>query len=1709
MRRIAWWAAALLIAALAVTLPATARPALAAATPAPGQYLPLAPARIVAAVSVAGNATYQLSPLGKGGVPASGVAAVAFQLSTRGAGTGSLSVAPAGASTAVVSNVNYRPNVSTTDSVVVKLGTANQVSVSNHGATATAIYVDIVGYYLAAGSTTPGSSYVALTPSRIVNAAAVTAAGTIAVAPLGKGGVPTTNVTAIVAHLIVRSATGGYATVYPDGVTRPGTSDVNYGTDYFYTDLVPAKLGANGQIRIYTTTASTVYVDVVGYYQAPAGTAPAATFTGVTPTRTVSAVTVVAGGTYTLSPLGQGGVPSSGVSALAFTLTVGSATTTGSMIVYPAGATRPSTGHLYYRNGSYWPVLQTAKLGTGGQIAIYNGGGIAIKIYVDVAGYYSAVPSGEPPTAPTAVTASVGNGQAAVTWNPPSSNGGSPITGYTVTASPGGRTAISTVNSATVTGLTNGTEYTFTVSAANAAGRSLASAPSAPIVPSAPLPPGKPLILDIFPRDSALRVSWAPPSGGSSVLTSYRITTLPGGTVTTAGPDATDAVVTGLSNGTEYTVTVAAVNGAGVGEASQPSIPAAPQPAHAPLAPAITSAVALDSRIEVQWVPAVDGGSPVTGYTITASPGAVTTTSAPGTTVAALTGLTNGTAYTISVVAANAVGAGPAGTAGPLTPAAHRAPAAPGQATAAATAAGSVQVTWQPPTDSGTAAVTGYTVTATPGGTTATSATTSANLSGLDPATAYTFAVQAISADGVGPAGDPTPPVTPALKVKAAPVVLSAASLAALRSVHTDGTLDFEQPPAQVTGITAGKVVVAEPSPQTPNGLLRAVTSTSTSSGLFVVHTRDAQLTEVLDEGALATDATLTTADVAAFTAAVPGVRLAQPTIGGRTAAQGARRTPAGKVAAGGTPIGTVGIRDGSLVIEADYGVVRHGLADSFEAQLVATPHARFSLGLSLTSGLHSSFALSDNLKGQVQVKTGLGLAAEEKVRLASLRTKCWDIQVGPIPVVICLDVNVFAEVSGQATVGLTYTAQYERTIGARMSSKGTDVTAEKIDLAGPANGVTLNQPYADFDVRFSTPLVASFYLYDAAGPSIALQPYIELKVDSSNDPQAELRLGIQVGISFTLSKLLGGKELLNEPTLFEIFVSLWHNPSPFRGLVVTPGHNEVRVDQAAQFGVHFFGLPDTTPLTWRVVSGAGTIDATGRYVSPTVTAAVVEARTTTSDQSVGTGTVSVGPNTPGRPQNLAVRSGPLSADVSWSKPGSDGDSPITGYAVYADHDIGTEFVGPGVTSLHLRGLSPNQDYYISVVAINAVGNSDPAVSTTAIAPTEALVRVGSAVDVAVDELGRPDSTRQAGAWGTTVSGDGRYVFFLTSAASNLAPPEIASTNDYGTYLLRTDLTTGEITLASHALDGRTPKRVNAAFAGSDTSAGFDSNRDGSMVAYRSSGDIGEGEGSVYVYDFTARRTWDAGVGAPVTAKKNWPVISDDGSVVAFWYSSAQGQGGHLWRGTDSGGTRIDVCADLSACEPGQTGQTLSMTGDGNQIVYDDTQPGAGPSVMLYNATTRASRNLLAGSFGSNETASSPRISEDGSTVAIAYNVDTTGLGGWVGGLAIFHPASGIRPGPADIVDNNPNVVTGPYDLSRDGSVVAYNTGRNGGPDHGYLWFNGAGGTTALPAVLAGAYRDWMLSISDDHRVVVWNSQSCTTSSSCGLGGGVFAQRYG
>ncbi|MBS2025352.1 MAG: fibronectin type III domain-containing protein [Deltaproteobacteria bacterium] len=350
------------------------------------------------------------------------------------------------------------------------------------------------------------------------------------------------------------------------------------------------------------------------------------------------------------------------------------------------------------------------------------------------------------PGAPTGVTASPGDTQATVSWTAPQSD--SPVTGYLVAASPGGATQTTTSTSATFTGLTNGTAYTFTVTATSAVGTGAASAPSSAVTPFST--PGAVGNLVATPGANQVGLTWtAPASNGGGAITGYRVVTSPGNLTADLGASATSTTVTGLANGTLYTFSVRAQNGAGFGASTSTSATTF----DVPDAPTNVQATAHDSSADVSWTAGASHGSAITSYTVTASPGGASTSTAS--TSATVPGLTNGTAYTFTVVAHNALGSSATSTpSNSVTPnSGPTVPGAPTGVTVTAAGVGAVTVSWTAPGTSSGHPITGYTVTLTPGNATTTTTGTSASFSGLGNGTSVSASVTATNDIGTGSPG--------------------------------------------------------------------------------------------------------------------------------------------------------------------------------------------------------------------------------------------------------------------------------------------------------------------------------------------------------------------------------------------------------------------------------------------------------------------------------------------------------------------------------------------------------------------------------------------------------------------------------------------------------------------------------------------------------------------------------------------------------------------------------------------------------------------------------------------------------------------------------------------------------------------------------------------------------------------------------------------
>ena len=270
-----------------------------------------------------------------------------------------------------------------------------------------------------------------------------------------------------------------------------------------------------------------------------------------------------------------------------------------------------------------------------------------------------------------------------------------------------------------------------------------------------------PSSLTATPASGALALSWVAPSdAGNGSITNYSIqyssdSGANWNTFSHTTSTSTTINLTGLTNGTSYQVRVAGITSWGTGDYA--SVTATPSTV--PGAPTSVSGTAGNGQVNLSWTaPSSNGGDPISDYLIEYSSGGSYSTfahSASSSTTIAVTGLTNGTAYTFRVSAINGRGTGSASTVSasvtPIT--------TPSAVNSLAVTAGNAKamLTWSAPSSNGGSAITDYIVeystTGTSGWTTTSGAVSSAvneTVTGLVNGTLYYFRVTPKNAIGNG-----------------------------------------------------------------------------------------------------------------------------------------------------------------------------------------------------------------------------------------------------------------------------------------------------------------------------------------------------------------------------------------------------------------------------------------------------------------------------------------------------------------------------------------------------------------------------------------------------------------------------------------------------------------------------------------------------------------------------------------------------------------------------------------------------------------------------------------------------------------------------------------------------------------------------------------------------------------------------------------------
>ncbi len=356
--------------------------------------------------------TVAVTVAGRGSVPTSGISAVALTVTVSAPKKGGgVTVYAGGSARPGYSDLAFRAGQTVSGLVIARLGADGKVDLHNGSAGTVQLTGYVSGYFTGGGLRSNGA-FTSLTSARLldtksgigVRAGAVGARKTVRLAVDGRGGVPAARVAAVTLTVTVTAAgRAGSITLYRDGSSRPASANLNFAAGRAASGVVVVRVGADGKVELYNGSAGTVQLTayVSGYFTG-GGSKSNGAFTSAGPNRLldtkagfgVRAGPVAAKKTVTLTVAGRGGVPASGVAAVALTVTVAAPKRGGGITVYADGSARPASSDLDFAAGQTVSGLVIAPLGTDGKVDLYNGSAGTVQLTGYVSGYFNTVLSG-------------------------------------------------------------------------------------------------------------------------------------------------------------------------------------------------------------------------------------------------------------------------------------------------------------------------------------------------------------------------------------------------------------------------------------------------------------------------------------------------------------------------------------------------------------------------------------------------------------------------------------------------------------------------------------------------------------------------------------------------------------------------------------------------------------------------------------------------------------------------------------------------------------------------------------------------------------------------------------------------------------------------------------------------------------------------------------------------------------------------------------------------------------------------------------------------------------------------------------------------------------------------------------------------------------------------------------------------------------------
>ncbi|SCF92178.1 hypothetical protein GA0115258_117566 [Streptomyces sp. LamerLS-31b] len=332
-----------------------------------------------------------------------GVDAARLRVVASGAkASGTLTLYTDGTTRPGTSTVTFGAGRTVSNEATVKVTPTGAIDLYNSGSGPVTVNVATLGLQSHAQF---GRTYRPAAPVRLLDTRSGTGGHTGAVAGghsltltvAGTHGVPA-QADAVVLNVVATTTKGsGSLTVSPEGTVNSGVSGPYWTTGQTASAqiVVPMVSSVSGKVvlRNNSKSSANLVADVVGWY---GPTASGSTFQPVGPVRILNTRTGTGGkvaklgahATLKLKVTGAHGVPASGVNAVDLNLTVPSPTGSGYLVAYADGTTRPDVHSADYTSGRPAAGAALVKVGTDGEIDLYNAGATAVDVDTDLLGDY-------------------------------------------------------------------------------------------------------------------------------------------------------------------------------------------------------------------------------------------------------------------------------------------------------------------------------------------------------------------------------------------------------------------------------------------------------------------------------------------------------------------------------------------------------------------------------------------------------------------------------------------------------------------------------------------------------------------------------------------------------------------------------------------------------------------------------------------------------------------------------------------------------------------------------------------------------------------------------------------------------------------------------------------------------------------------------------------------------------------------------------------------------------------------------------------------------------------------------------------------------------------------------------------------------------------------------------------------------------------------